>query len=1167
MERSVKSTCCYCGVGCGIIATRDSNGTLRVEGDPDHPVNRGQLCSKGRSLHHVVADVSDRITAARMRAERTAPMRQVTMGQALDHVSVSFQRIIAEHGPDAVGFYVSGQFLTEEYYLANKLMKGFIGSNNIDTNSRLCMSSAAVGYKKALGGDCVPVCYEDIDHCNCFLVSGANPAWCHPILWRRVEARMASKTGARLIAVDPRRTETCSAADLHLQILPGTDVILNRAIARLLVDWDALDHDFLRQHCEGVEDFLASLESVDVAEACRQCGVSIDDVTLAARWIAEANTFMTMWTMGLNQSKNGTDKNLSILNLSLLTGQIGKKGSGPFSLTGQPNAMGGREVGGLANLLAVHLDLDNDAHREQVADFWGVDSVPSEPGLTATEMIDAMIDGRLKAVWIMCTNPAVSLPNLARFEKAMAAAELVVVQEISERSDTVAYADVVLPAAAWLEKTGTMTNCERRIARVEKLLDPPGDALPDAEILLRFAKKMGWGQTFSYDSPADIYAEYAAMTKGTGIDVSGLSYERLAQSTVQWPCPENGHPGTPRLFTDFNFPTASGKARLHAVSETSSERPSDPDFPLILTTGRVRDQWHTRTKTGKVSKLDSQFPEPFLEIHPSDAEALGLKEGDPAQIDSMRGRTVARTRITDRIRPGVVFLPMHWGKMVNGTIGRGNNVTSSRVDPFSKQPDYKYTAVSVQPYTTPKKKVVIVGAGAAALEFIQAYREVNQKDELVLFGREPRGFYNRVLLPDYIVAERSWQDLVTLGAERLVRLGIDFRCGREVLGIDRASRQVLFAGGRETYDKLVLCTGSRPFIPPGTPMARPGLFSIRTREDAEAIIEWMTPGSHALVIGGGLLGIEMAAAFNLTGVDCTVIELGDRLMARQLDKTASALLKDELEDRGIEVICGDRVVEFEGEEMVTGVTTAEGRHIRCDPVIVAVGTRPNIERFTGKAGNGLVTNRGLVVDAHLRTSDLDVYALGEIAEFEGTLFGITRAAQEQGRIAAHHCAGDPWSIYRGSVLFNILKIHGRGVASAGLPEAPEGEAGYEEVSFLDRRRRIYKKCVIYRDRMVGCTFIGDTTEFTTFRDWIEQRLELDDLRDGLLQGGGAIPEPPKGRIVCSCNQIGEGNLRDAIHAGADTLETLCSQTRAGTGCGSCRPELQILLEREVMPTP
>ena len=631
IKNEVKTTCSYCGVGCGIIVKKDINNKVFVEGDKDHPVNKGMLCSKGMNLHYVANDVSDRILYPEMRWSRSHPRERVSWDTALDRAASVFKSIIQKHGPDSVAFYVSGQSLTEEYYIANKLTKGFLGTNNIDTNSRLCMSSAVVGYKKTFGEDSVPISYADIELADCFLITGANPAWCHPILFRRIEKHKEKNPNVKIIVIDPRKTDSAKFADLHLQLTPGTDVVLHNAIGRRLYKMGLIDEDFIKKHTQGFQEYKKIILGTNLKKASKICGVPEDDIEKAAEIIGLSKGFISMWAMGLNQSVIGTDKNTSLLNLSLITGQVGKPGAGPFSLTGQPNAMGGREVGGMANLLAVHKDLQNEEHRREVAQFWGVDKISPKPGLTATEMFDALESGKLKAVWIACTNPLVSMPNSHRIEKAMANSKFVVVQEISHKSDTLQYADLILPAAAWLEKEGTMTNSERRISYLPKEIEAPGEARPDVEIFCDFAQRMGF-RGFNYNGAEEIYDEYASMTKGTNIDVSFLNYDRLKnEGTFQWPVNEYRHPGTPRLFEDKKFYTPSQKAIFNIPStiENTSVK-TNLEFPLILTTGRVRDQWHTMTKTGKVSRLKTHYPKPVLEINPVDAFINNIKDGDGA---------------------------------------------------------------------------------------------------------------------------------------------------------------------------------------------------------------------------------------------------------------------------------------------------------------------------------------------------------------------------------------------------------------------------------------------------------------------------------------------------------------------------------------------------------
>ncbi|MCC5844916.1 MAG: molybdopterin-dependent oxidoreductase [Verrucomicrobia bacterium] len=1162
-----KTICPYCGVGCGVLATKDGEGRLEVEGIPDYPVNRGKLCSKGRYLHHAAADRDHRLLhpAFRDRDSDSGEYSEVSWDTAMARLTDTVRRAQAEHGPDAVAFYVSGQCLTEEYYLANKIVKGFLGTNNIDTNSRLCMSSAVMGYKETLGDDLVPACYEDLDHCDCFLVAGANPSWCHPILWRRVEARKQAKPDTKIIVVDPRRTETCAFADLHLQLLPGTDIVLFNAIAALLVEWGEIDHDFITNHTEGFERLKAELERVPLPERARVCGLNPLDIVQAASWIGKSPTFMSLWTMGLNQSRMGTDKNVALIQLNLLRGAIGRPGCGPLSLTGQPNAMGGREVGGMATLLAAHHDPANPAHRAKVAGHWQSPPLSGRPGLTATEIVEALEAGSLKVLWIIATNPAVSLPDQTRWEAAVAKADLVVVQDFSNRADTLRFADVILPAATWLEKEGTMTNSERRVARVRKLIDPPGEARPDADILLDFARRMGWEQAFNYTGPAEIFAEAAALTRGTAIDISGLSYERIDRElSVQWPCPDEGD-GSARLFTDHRFATPNGRARLKPVPDAVPSPGPCAEYPLLLTTGRIRDQWHTMTRTGGVRRLNLQQDHPALDLHPDDIRRHGLEEGWPAEVRSAGGSLILRVRATEGLRPGVAFIPMHWGR--GSAEGRGlvNRLLSVHTDPRSKQPDFKYTPVRVLRPVKPRERIVIVGAGAGALQFLTRYRQYNQTDEITVIGLEPRGFYNRILLPDYLTGERTWDSLETLQREAENKLKFHFVQGVSVTGIDRERRVVLRDDGEETpYDKLILATGSGPFVPPGVPVHLPRVFTMRTREDADRARAAIQPGTRVLIMGGGLLGIELAAALDAGAVKCTVVNLTARLMQIQLDETAGTLLRQELEERGIRVICEDSLAEYhtDADGAFIGAITQKGERIDAEVLFVAVGTRPNIAYLKD---SGIDIKRGVCVNDHLQTSDPDIYALGEIAEHRGMLYGITAGAQEQANVAARHLAGDVWSGYEGSTLFNILKIHGRDVRSAGISEFPAGsenDPAWEDVVFADKRRRIYQRCILHNRRLVGAQFVGDASPWDECKRHIDSRLELEQERDTLLRPAAAEERPPVlGRLVCTCNQVGETNLHNAIRDGATDLETLCTKTKAGTGCGSCRPEVQMILEK------
>ena len=1153
---SLTSTCCYCGVGCGVVINKEKDGNITVEGDKNHPVNKGMLCSKGMNLHYTANDYSDRLLYPQMRYNKNMPLQKVSWDDALDRTVAVFKTFIDKYGPDSVAFYASGQCLTEEYYVINKLMKGFIGSNNIDTNSRLCMSSAVVGYKMALGEDSVPVCYDDIELADCFYVTGANPAWCHPILWRRVEAHKSANINTKVIVVDPRITDSSAIADLHLQINPGTDITLNHAIGRLLIENGDIDLDFITNHAEGFESYKLGVFERTLQESAEICGLNEEDIQLAAKYIGDAKGFITMWTMGLNQSAIGVNKNLSLINLNLITGHIGKPGSGPLSLTGQPNAMGGREVGGLSNLLPAHRNLLNPAHREEVQKFWGGTKISDKPGLTATEMFEALNDGRLKAIWIICTNPLFSLPNVRLAEEALKKAKFVVVQDISNKPESLKYADVILPAAAWSEKEGTMTNSERRISYLNKINDAPGEALPDAEIICRFAKKMGY-KGFDFPSPADIYLEHTKLTKGTNIDITGLSYEILKEKkTVQWPYPkrEKGQ-GTPRLFIDKKFPTPSQKAIIHTVPDTLTSEKPDEDYPLILTTGRVRDHWHTMSKTGKVNKLKQHTKQAFLEINPEDAFRLNIEEDTVVSVKSKRGNVQVKAKITTNIKKGVVFLPMHWGKILGNDLNRCNNVTNDLLDPISKEPDFKYCAVEVKKYEKPFQRIVIVGAGAGACGFVKSYRELNKTDEIIIFSKENLPFYNRVMLPHYISGAQHWDELIKMTDEQEPKYNIQLLRGVSVEKVDRENKCVIDSRGKKTfYDTLIMATGSRAAVPKNIPK-KPGIFTMRSRTDADDFKKHIPKDAHVVIVGGGLLGLEMAASLREINVKITIIQRISRFLDRQLDSLGSQLLHEEMVDQGCDIYYGDEVQLFHGRSKLTGITLKSGRRIECDALILAIGTVPNIELAKEC---GLECKRGVVVDERLTTSDPNIYAIGEIAEFEGMLYGITAAAEQQAEVIGRYMSGDISSFYSGSVFMNIIKIHGFDLCSIGLPECPDDKS-YEEIVFIDKAKRYYKKCIIHHDRLVGTILIGDKSEFQEFRELIANKIELSDKRIQLLRSGNKA-NPVLGKLVCSCNNVGSENIRNKVIGGCTNMKDLCAQTGAGTGCGSCKPEVQRILE-------
>lgn len=1118
------------------------------------------LCSKGRALHHSANDTSDRLSFPTLRERRSLPLERCSWDEAIAKTAKAFKQAIAKHGPDSVGLYVSGQCLTEEYYLANKLTKGFIGTNNIDTNSRLCMSSAVVAYKMSVGEDAPPISYDDIEAGDCYLVSGANPAVCHPVLFRRMEAQIEAGQ-AKMIVIDPRRTASAQMAEVHLAPLPGTDVALHNAIALGLLQKECLDVSFLESHTDGWYDLKDHLEALDFSELCQTCGIANSQVQSAVDLIAASKGLLTMWAMGLNQSAVGVDKNLSLINLNLITGRIGRPGSGPFSLTGQPNAMGGREVGGLSSMLAAHRDLGNAKHRKEVAEHWDVpvDRLNAKPGLSAMQMLEAMESGRLKALWVICTNPLVSWPDLERVEKAFSRLPFLAVSEISDRSDTLAHADVVFPAAGWAEKEGTMTNSERRITHLPQLIDPPGEARPDTEILIDVAKALGHEEAFQYKNTEAIFNEHRELTRNTNIDITGISYERLREGSIQWPCPSSDHPGTPRLFGDAKFWTDNGKAKIYAVPVRHRSENTDPDYPFVLTTGRLRDQWHTMTRTGKVRRLMRQDPTPRCEMNPEDGEHLDIHDDEVVEVIGRRGRCKLKVAFTNDIRPGVVFLPMHWGKTVTGgSHNRANNLTATTTDPLSGEPDLKYSAVRVEVVRPAKQRTVIIGSGAAALELVQQLRGMDCPDALTIVGEEKHGFYNRILLPDLISKDKAWSELAISTQDLFDQLKVEHLSGDRVNAIHRKEKFIeLHSGTKVFYDRLVVATGSRAPLPelPGVDLK--GVFTLRHREQAEAILDRCTPNAHFIVVGGGLLGLELADALRKVGTKVTLIQRSGRLMRGQLDERASELLLKRVQDRGIEVKLNQAIASIQGKDgEVNSVTLKDGEVLPATGLCFAMGIVPNAE--LGRDSQ-LDTDRGIVVDDRLCTSDPNIFAIGEVAQHRDRCVGTTPACQHQAQDLAGVLTGDPQAQHTGSLSMNILKLEGLQLASIGTI-APS-EEGIQRIAFEDEGLGVYKVAYLNNNRMIGAQFVGNMDEFGTFKSWISEGLELESERQTIFSGTGASPQEKMiGRPICSCHGVGEGNLEQCIAKGAQSLDELCEKTKAGTGCGSCRPQVKTIWE-------
>ncbi|GAB7125752.1 nitrate reductase [Silvimonas sp. JCM 19000] len=699
-----RSTCCYCGVGCGVLIESDGTRITGIQGDPDHPANRGRLCTKGLTLPLTAQQQTGRALYPELRLNRHMPRQRVDWDTALDTVAQRFADIIQRHGPDAVALYVSGQLLTEDYYVFNKLAKGLIGTNNIDTNSRLCMSSAVAAYKLALGADGPPTCYDDLELADCVLFAGSNMAWAHPVLYRRLEAAKAADAQIKWIVVDPRRTDTAAQADLHLQIQPGTDVALFNGMLHHLI-WEGLiDPAYIDAHTAGFAELKRLVRDYTPRMAAEICGVLEADLITAAEWMGRSSAALSLYCMGLNQSAHGTDKNLALINLHLATGQIGKPGAGPFSLTGQPNAMGGREVGGMANMLAAHRDITNAEHRAEVAALWGIApaQLSPNPGLPAVALFDAVRAGQIKAIWVVCTNPVHSMPDIDKVRTALQQAEFVVVQEAYGNTDTVPFADVLLPATSWGEKSGTVTNSERRISRVRAAIAAPGEARADWQIADAVAQRLQYllpsrpQGLFGFADAETVFNEHRSLTTDRDLDISGLDYPLLEQlGPQQWPWPSGASGGQARRYSDGVFATADGRARFHATPYRPVAEPTNSRYPFHLLTGRLRDQWHGMSRTGRVPALWAHTPQATLSMHPMDAERRGLQAGQLVKISSKRGQLILPLAFSDEVTTGTVFSAMHWNAQFLHC-GGINETTLGAVDPQSAQPELKHAAVRIE---------------------------------------------------------------------------------------------------------------------------------------------------------------------------------------------------------------------------------------------------------------------------------------------------------------------------------------------------------------------------------------------------------------------------------------------------------------------------------------
>lgn len=737
-QEPTKTLCPYCGVGCGLevsppaqsgkATSRDSEGNplWQVRGDRSHPSSKGKVCVKGGTVAESLD--KNRLKYPMMRDRLDEEFRRVSWDEALTRICDRLREVKAIQGADAICMYGSGQFQTEDYYIAQKLLEGCLGTNNFDANSRLCMSSAVAGYTQSFGSDGPPCCYDDLELTDCAFLIGTNTAECHPIVYNRLRMHHKKNRKVKMIVVDPRQTKTAKDADLHLAIKPGTDMDLLNGMAYLLLRWGELDTFFIDECTQGFSNFTQVVQDYPPEVVARRCGISIEQLELAARYWADSSRVLSMWSMGVNQSSEGTATVSTIINLHLMTGNVGKPGAGPFSLTGQPNAMGGRESGGLSHILPGYRTVKNPQHRAEVERAWKLPpgSINPVPGKDAWSMITGLETEEVGVLWIAATNPAVSMPDLARTKKALLRSPFTIVQDAYYPMETASFAHVVLPAAQWGEKTGTMTNSERVVTLCSQFRPAPGQARPDWEIFAEVGRRLGFAEKFDFANSAEVYQEFVSLTKGRLCDMSGLSHERLRQQgPIQWPCPleaendaksntpdqpqENGKGlfsnlfsekaetvAAKRLYTDGRFHTPDGRAKFVAFHSGGLAEPIDADYPLVLTVGRLYEHWHTMTRTGRIAKIMKKQPQPFMEIHPLDAGKLGIEDETLVEVRSRRGRARFSARITKAIAPGTVFVPMHWGALWTDN-GEANLLTHPESCPISLQPELKACAVNLTP--------------------------------------------------------------------------------------------------------------------------------------------------------------------------------------------------------------------------------------------------------------------------------------------------------------------------------------------------------------------------------------------------------------------------------------------------------------------------------------
>jgi NAD(P)H-dependent nitrite reductase large subunit len=1239
---------------------------VEIAGNAQFPVNKGGLCVKGWSAAGTLAH-RDRLTAPLVR-DANGALKPATWETALDIIANRVRAIQAAHGADAVGVFGSGALTNEKAYLLGKFARVALASSNIDYNGRFCMSSGAAAAVRAFGLDRgLPFPLEDISRAGAVLLAGGNPGETMPPLMQYFAAQRAS--GGRLIVADPRASTTAQWADVHLQLRPGTDAALANGLLHVLISEGLIDEDYIAARTEGFLEVRNLVGSYDPHRVEQITGVPETDLRRAARILGTAPSSMVLTGRGPEQQSQGVRNALAYINLALALGQVGRPAGGYGCMTGQGNGQGGREHGQKADQLPGYRRLDDPDARRHIAAVWQIreEDLPG-PGKSAFEMLSSIGDeGGVRGLFVFGSNIAVSAPDARRIQQRLRTLDLLVVSDFF-LSETAAFAHVVLPSAQWAEEDGTMTNLEGRVVLRSRAFAPPSGVRTDLEAIVAIAAALGRGAWFPSSNPRDIFEELRLATAGGPADYRGISYERIRNSDgLFWPCPDSTHPGTPRLFTE-RFPTATGRARFHAIHHDGPAEAADEQFPLYLTTGRVLAQYQSGTQTRRIPELQALTPEAFAEIHPATATRLGVSSGGEVALTTRRGTARLPARITPSIREDTLFVPFHWGDAQSV-----NRLTNPALDPISRMPEFKVCAVKAQPVATARTNqerppieeqvrvcdcngvtrtriveavlagarslksvcdvtragtgcgscrpevqavidatsrrlddtgshslppdqppprlrrsaealrakaeggshtadsmkgnthrgsLVVVGNGMAGVACVEQILKHAPRFDITIFGDETHVNYNRILLSSVLAGEKAADEITLNPLDWYRQNGIELRVGIRVIDVDPVQKTVTGQDGSVTpYDTLLLATGSNAWMPPIAGLDLDGVFAFRTLDDTRALLARAGTGAKAVVIGGGLLGLEAARGLQVQGSDVTVVHLMDTLMERQVDPVGGALLRRKIEELGVRVLLGRSTKAIVGTGRVEAVEFADGERIDADMVVVAAGIRPNVE--LGRRA-GLTVNRGIVVNDYMETSSPDVFAVGECVEHNGVCYGLVAPLIEQAKVLAATITGNKGPTYAGSVTAAKLKIMGVEVFSAG--DWTDGSAA-EPVRFEDPAIGVYKKVVLRDNRLSGVILVGDTSDSHRYMDWLRSAADLSDRRRHLLlpppveDTGLDIAQIPDSATVCGCVGVTKGAIIEAIHTkGLNTLAQLKEHTRASTGCGSCTARCQEILK-------